>query len=96
MRSRWIVCLVVFLAPALAGSTPSDKEVARLRKLAETYEQRGRMGDAVLQLHEALSLAPRNTAVLGDLLRMTGGQRDEFSLWAHHLARRATGEKGIF
>ncbi|MHC4224167.1 MAG: hypothetical protein ACYSUN_09285, partial [Planctomycetota bacterium] len=86
MRSPWLVCLVVFLAPAVAETSDSEKEIARLRKLAKTFEQRGRMGDAVLQLHEALSLAPQNAAVLGDLLRLTRGQKDEFSLWAHLLA----------
>ena len=92
-----LVCLVaVLLAPVHAKTTGSEKEVGRLRQLAKTYEQRGRAGDAKRYLQEALSLAPTNAAVLGDLLRLTVRQRDEFSMWAHLLARRATDEKGVF
>jgi len=93
---RKLALLLFVLLPVAAGPriVSPDKEIDRLRKLAQRFEERGRAGDAKRTLIEALGIAPRSPGVFSDLLRLTTKQPDEFLMWAHLAAARLTDEKG--
>ena len=46
--------LVLLLAGSTTAQQPVRKEIARLRALAQRFAERGRAGDALAQLEEAL------------------------------------------
>jgi hypothetical protein len=93
MRCATLLSLLL-LAAAATAQEPVAKEIARLRALAQRFVERGRQGDALVQLEEALSHDPASLDVLGDILGITAGDDDSFTLWSHYFARAGVDARG--
>ncbi|MHC5052038.1 MAG: hypothetical protein ACYTGK_15675, partial [Planctomycetota bacterium] len=85
---------LLLLAGAAAAQEPVAKEISRLRALAQRFVERGRPGDALVQLEEALAHDPTSLAVLGDILDITADDDDSFTLWSHYFTRATMNAKG--
>jgi len=91
---RATLLLLLLLAGAATAQEPVAKEVARLRAMAQRFAERGRTGDALVQLEEALSHDPASLDVLGDILGITAEDDDSFTLWSHYFTRATMDAKG--
>jgi len=91
---RRATLLLLLLAGATPAQEPVEKEIARLRAMAQRFAERGRAGDALAQLEEALSHDPTSLEVLGDILGITADDDDSFTLWSHYFTRATMDAKG--